>query len=210
MRASRAWAMLLAVALLVSPASAVAADPYTRSYELEASGDYPGAVAALDKLPSEDRKTYYYHLRRGWLLYLAARSWDSIEEYRKAVKLRPGAVEPLLGLMQPQMALRLWLDAKKTGERVIALDPQSYLANSRLAWIHYSLGRFADAEVYYRKVLGAYPGDLEMRAGLGWSLFQQGKRAFAQDEFKAVLRVAPEHASAQEGIVACANPFRRD
>lgn len=210
MSASRAWAVVLGLVLILAPGTALGADPYTRSYELETQGDYAGAVSALDRLPAEARKTYYYHLRRGWLLYLGARSWDSIEEYRKAVKLRPGAVEPLLGMMQPQMALRLWLDAKKTGEKVVAMDPQNYLANSRLAWIHYSLGRYEGAERYYRKVLAGYPGDLEMRAGLGWSLFQQGERSRAQKEFDAVLSVAPEHASAREGLIACANPFRRE
>ena len=133
------------------------------------------------------------------MLYLLGRHWDSIEAYRAAIKLEPKAVEPRLGLMLPEMALLLWLDAIATGKTVVELDPLNYLANSRMAWANYSLGRYAQAERLYRTLLGAYPSDYEMRAGLGWSLLKQGKYGAAASEFDAVLTIVPDYLAAQEG-----------
>ena len=174
-------------------------DRYRDSYAHEAQGKYAEALEDIDGMSSSQRKTYVYQLRRGWLLYLLGRHWDSIEAYRAAIALKPKAVEPRLGLMLPEMALLMWLDAIATGKTVLELDPLNYLANSRMAWANYSLGRYGDVEALYRKLLGAYPSDYEMRAGLGWSLLKQGEYAAALSEFDAVLTIAPDYATAQEG-----------
>lgn len=194
--------LIIAAVVGLGPAIAHADDTqdrYRDSYAHEAQGKYAEALKDIDGLSSTQRKTYVYQLRRGWLLYLLARYWDSIEAYRAAIKLKPSAVEPRLGLMLPEMALLMWLDAIATGKTVLELDPLNYLANSRMAWANYSLGRYGDAEALYRKLVRAYPSDYEMRAGLGWSLLKQGKYSSALAEFDAVLTIAPDYATAQEG-----------
>jgi tetratricopeptide (TPR) repeat protein len=188
--------LALALALALAAGAAGAADPsghYQRSYDLEASGEIERALLALDEVDAAERATYFFRLRRGWLLYLAGRHWDAMEEYRRASRLAPLAVEAQLGLSLPQMALRLWLDARATLEGALALDPRGYLVRSRLAYVDFNLGRFASAERLYRELLIAYPADVEMRVGLAWSLFKQGKVGAAMAEFKAVQRVAPRH-----------------
>jgi len=57
-----------------------------------------------------------------------------------------------------------------------------------------------DAELSYRRVLEAYPADVEMRAGLGWSLLKLGKAEEAARELRLVLEVAPRHVSAKAGL----------
>jgi tetratricopeptide (TPR) repeat protein len=200
MRLNIGW---IALCALLLPGAATAQDSapdlYRRSYAAEAKGDIPSALAALDKVSVHD---YVFALRRGWLLYLAGRHSDSAAAYGEAIQLEPAAVEPRLGAMLPLMALRRWKEAEGHARDVLARAPGDFTAQSRLAFIDYTQGRYADAEAWYRKTLTAYPASVEMRAGLGWSLLKQNKLREAAAEFSKVLAVAPDHASAKEGRAA--------
>lgn len=195
--------LVLAISLLAgSPThAATPADLYSQSYALEAKGEYDAAIRVLDGLPKANQ-TYVYRLRRGWLLYLAGRNFDAMEDYRRASALEPDAIEPLLGLMLPQMALKLWLDTRATGQLVLRHDPHNYTAHARMAWASYSLGRWDEAATHYRHNLALHPADVEMRAGLAWCLLQAGDKLAAAREFRAVLEIAPLHATATAGLAA--------
>jgi tetratricopeptide (TPR) repeat protein len=197
--------MVVAVGLTAGDAVAqdtACAAAFQASNDLEDAGHYREALDALASAPDGARERYVYQLRRAWLLYLAGDHRDAVEAYRGAIAAEPGAVEPRLGLLLPQMALHLWLDAEQTAAEVLELEPGGYLANSRHAWILYNLGRFAEAEAAYRRVLAAYPSDVDMQSGLGWSLLEQGKGAEAIGWFRAVLEVAPRHTTARQGLEA--------
>lgn len=175
-------------------------DLYRQSYALEASYSYESALAQVDRIPAEEADAYLVPLRKGWLLYLLGRYGESVEAYSAAVSANPGAVEARLGLTLPLMALRQWSDAEKACRDVLDKAPGQYLAASRLAYVLYSSGRYGEAEVVYAELVRLYPGDVEMRAGLGWALLKQGKTAGARGHFKWVLHTTPDHASAQEGV----------
>mgnify|MGYP006286921187 CR=1 FL=1 len=194
------------VALLVAQAPPVfaqngeTASAYETSYKREADGKYRQALDALEKASASERTRYIYLLRKGWLLYNSGEYANAIDAYRKAAEAEPKAVEPLAGLMLPQMALRRWKDATQTAQKALRLDPNNYLAKSRYAWALYNLGRFSESEQRYREVLALYPSDADMRSGLGWALLKQGKSEVARKQFERVLEFAPEHASATEGL----------
>ncbi len=193
--------MPVLILLCASAASAdETADAYQISNDLEAAGRYRQALEAMDGVAAADRDEYVYHLRRGWLHYLSGDHRESVASYRQAIAGAPRAVEPHLGLMLPQMALRLWRDAEQTGADALALDPKNYLAGSRRAWALYNLGRFDEAEVAYRRVLELYPSDVDMRGGLGWCLLELGRPVDAATQFRSVLRVAPTDATALQGL----------
>ncbi|MGM0558023.1 MAG: tetratricopeptide repeat protein [Myxococcota bacterium] len=173
---------------------------YSQSYELEARGNYDKALSVLGGVSKDQRATYTYKLRKGWLLYLGGEYSKAIESYEAAVRAEPKAVEPRVGLMLPQMALRNWKDAVETGRKALDIDKDNYLAASRLAWSLYNLGRYDDAERYYRRMIDLYPSDVEMKAGLAWSLLEQGQKSKAAALFEEVLDVAPTHASSLEGV----------
>mgnify|MGYP000438131178 CR=1 FL=1 len=59
-----------------------------------------------------------------------------------------------------------------------------------------------EAEEAYRSVLADWPADADMNAGLGWTLLQQGRKADARKVFEELLRWAPAHASANQGLAA--------
>ena len=46
----------------------------------------------------------------------------------------------------------------------------------------------------------AYPASVEMHAGLGGSLLKRGRYKEARAKFESVLAVAPDYASAKEGM----------
>jgi tetratricopeptide (TPR) repeat protein len=193
--------VLVACAVAAAPArAATVPELYQQSYDQEMFRDAAGALSTLERVPQAEQQTYVFALRRAWLLYLSARYADAVTQYEEAVTRAPKAAEPLLGLSLVQMALRRWVDAEKTLQALLALDPSSYLGLSRLAWTQYSLGRYSAAEATYRRVLALYPSDVEMQAGLGWALSKQDKGAAAKQAFEAVLRVAPRHVSAQDGL----------
>lgn len=173
---------------------------YQQSYEEEAKGNYQEAIFVLMQAGEAGDNTYLYHLRLGWLQYLASKYPDSANSYRKAVISSKDSIEAKLGLMLPLMAQGKWSDAEKVGREILSMDKLSYLATSRLAYIYYNLRQYKDAEVYYRKVLSHYPGDIEMQVGLAWSLLKQDKKESAAKVFDEILRYVPNHVSANTGM----------
>lgn len=173
---------------------------YQRSYDSEALGQYQVALDALAEMPRLEHDTFIYQLRSGWLFYLLGRYESSIESYERAIELAPDAIESRLGLLLPQMALRLWLDAQQTAESILVVDPLNYLARRRLALILFSLGRYDEAEQLYRAVFEQYPSDVEVLSGLAWSLLRQSDEESAAELFGQVLHVSPNQSSAMEGL----------
>lgn len=199
------WITALALLLLLpaAPAAAVPGDRYQESYELEARGQVNEALKALLKLPDREKTTYFYLLREAWLRYLNKDLKLSAAGYKKAAAASPRAIEPLLGLMLPQLALRAWKDAATTARKVLRMDSKNYLARTRLAWALYNLGRHEEARRLYAKILESYPSDLSMQTGLGWSLLKLGKKPEAKRVFMNVIRRSPKNSSAREGLKAC-------
>ena len=173
---------------------------YQQSYEEEARGNYQEAILVLTQAGRAGDNSYLYHLRLGWLQYLASKYTDSVNSYRKAAILGKDSIEAKLGLMLPLMAQGKWSDAEKVAKEILSLEQLSYLANSRLAYIYYNLNQYKEAESYYRKILVYYPGDIEMQAGLAWTLLKQNKREAAEKVFDEILRYVPNHVSANVGM----------
>jgi cytochrome c-type biogenesis protein CcmH/NrfG len=139
-------------------------------------------------------------LRAGWLSYLKGDYRHSVDYYRKAVFLEPGAIEPKLGLTLPLMASKNWKEAGAVARQVLKVDANNYLASSRLAFILFSQGRYGEAEKQYRKVISGYPADIDMKLGLGWTYFRMGQKRKAAAVFREVLMVRKNNTSAQHGM----------
>lgn len=175
---------------------------YQLSYDKEAAGLHQAALAALDCLPGAARVSYIAELRRGWLLYLLGRHVEASDAYARATALAPAAVESRLGRMLPLIADRRYAAAIAEGREILGLDPRNYLASLRLAYVEYAQGDYAAAAAGYAALMAAYPGDIEVKAGLGWALLKLGRGDEAVAQFSEVLAVAPRHAAASEGFLA--------
>lgn len=196
---------LIALTLAGGPALAAddAASRFRASYALEGGGDYPAALAELSQLDAGGPLAYAIHLRRGWLLYLAGRHADAVAAYRAAIDAEPSAVEPVLGVTLPLMALRRWKEAEDAARDALALAPGHYTAASRLAYVLYNSGRHQQAAQVYGTLVELYPADVEMRTGQGWALLKAGDARRGCAAFDQVLAIAPAHTSAAQGAAAC-------
>ncbi len=199
----RAGLMLIIVCrvpLAWGDTSGSVSEHYQKSYLAEARGDYSSALSSMAEIRALGHVDYVTHLRTGWLQYLSEKYDEAIKSYRAALSLESDAIEPRLGLMLSLMAARQWGEALTLGEQVLKKAPGDFTAQSRIAFIHYQQGQYEEAESWYRRALAGYPSNVEMRAGLGWSLLRQEKQEDARKEFERVLQVAPNHASAREGL----------
>ena len=199
----------LLAALLGSPPVAAAADidmeaaqVLQQSYDRESQGKLADSLTTLDTLPSARQSTYIAQLRRGWLLYRLGRYAESVEAYGRAIAAAPKSIEPRLGILLPQQALRRFSDVEAQAKAALTIDPQNYLATLRLAFALYNQNRFADATALYAHLKELYPSDVDVRSGLGWSLLKQGKSADAGRELRELLSIQPRHALAKQGLEA--------
>jgi tetratricopeptide (TPR) repeat protein len=190
----------------IAQADGGAADKYQQSYDSEAVGKTADALSAMDTLPAPQRDGYVAQLRRGWLLYKLGKSSEAIDAYARAIALEPRSVEARVGVLLPAMALRRWPDVEAGAREALKLDAGNYLANLRLAFAVYNQARYAEAAGIYGRLAEAYPSDVDVRAGLGWSLFKMGKGSEAAAELRAVLEIAPRNALAADGLKALGSP----
>ncbi|HEY2733520.1 MAG TPA: tetratricopeptide repeat protein, partial [Polyangiales bacterium] len=145
----------------LSPAAAL----WQKSVAAETAGNFEGALSALTELPPPQRDGYLANFRRGWLLYRAGRYTDAVTAYNAAMLIDPAGIEARVALLVPLMALKKWNDVASAAQEVLKRDPENYLASQRLAYAKFSMQRYPEAELLYRRLVELYPGDVEMRAG---------------------------------------------
>lgn len=202
-RSGMLLAMLLGTLWLQKPhafAGTVGDEALVSSYDFEATGKLKEALAALDALTVERRTSYLGLARRGWLQYRIGLHADSVESYRKAIALSPPAIEPRLGILLPLLALHRWADAEVVAKEVLHMDPASYLATLRLAFIYYNQHRYQESTALYKRLRDLYPSDTDVRSGLAWGLLKAGRPQEAAREFRDLLAINPRLATAREGL----------
>ncbi len=175
---------------------------YDASFQAETNGDYASALNRVLEIIRSDTKNYTATLRAGWLFYMNKQYKSSIKYYKKAGRLQPKAIEPLLGMSLPLMALKEWKSAEIITKKIIKKDPCNYLAVSRLALVLYYEGKYGEAKSNYLKLLQLYPGDIEMKLGLAWTYVKMGQKSRASTLFNRVLTVRKSNLSALAGIDA--------
>ncbi len=176
----------------VSPAKV-----FENSYAKEASGDYQGAINDLVGLNGFD---YHKSLRLGWLYYLSKNYDTSVRYYQQAVKLRPRAVEALLGLCNPLEAQKKTDQLEVTYKKILAIDPMNSKVNYALGNIYYYRKNFTLAEKHFDLVVSLYPFDYYSNLMGGWTKYFLGKKNEAKILFNTVLIISPTDKSAKDGL----------
>ncbi|HPW65567.1 MAG TPA: tetratricopeptide repeat protein [Salinivirgaceae bacterium] len=189
--------MLLVVFGVSSSAQVNPSKVFENSYAKEASGDYQGAINDLVGLNGFD---YHKSLRLGWLYYLSKNFDTSINYYQQAVKLRPKAVEALLGLCNPLEALGKIDQLEATYKKILAIDPMNSKINYALGNIYYYQKNFVLAEKHFDLVIGLYPFDYYSNLMAGWTKYFLDKKNEAKILFNTVLIISPTDSSAKEGL----------
>ena len=124
----------------------------------------------------------------------------SIYYYQQAVKLRPKAVEALLGLCNPLEALSKIDQLEATYKKILAIDPMNSKINYALGNIYYYQKNFILAEKHFDLVIDLYPFDYYSNLMAGWTKYFLDKKNEAKILFNTVLIISPSNKSAKEGL----------
>ena len=203
-RSIRGAALLLLTALMLTASVKgqnnikAMQDAFKSSFSWEFKGNYADAIAALKNVYSED--SYEVNVRLGWLNYLSGSFTEAAAYYRKAIELKPYAIEPKLGLVLPASALGNWDQVTAQYEEILRIDPQNTVASYRMGMIYYGRQEYAKAEKYFEKVINLYPFDYDSNIMFAWTNLKLGKFREAQVLFNKVLILRPDDQSALEGL----------
>jgi len=173
------------------------------SYRMTSSAKYDEAMRPLMEIHDQNPSDYTVNLRLGYLNNLKGDLDASIRFYKSAVKLKPKALEPLLGLIIPLVAKMDYREVVAVGQSALKLDPNNYTCLSKVGYSYYLLGETEKAATYYKKILELYPTDLAIRNGLGWSYLEAGNKDKAKKEFIRILLLSPYNQSALFGYHKC-------
>jgi tetratricopeptide (TPR) repeat protein len=171
---------------------------FAKSIEMEYSGQYPKAIAALTEV--YDEKSYEINLRLGWLNYQAGQHLEATRYYEKAIAIMPYSIEAKMGFVLPSVALGNWEPVIVQYKKILEIDPQNSVVNYRMGLVEYNAKRYAIAYKYFEKVVNLYPFGYDGLLMFAWTNFQLGKPREAKVLFQKVLMIAPVDKSALEGL----------
>lgn len=173
-------------------------ETFKESYSLEADGEYTEALNKIREV--YDEGSYEINARLGWLAYMSGLFTESIAYYQKAISLKPYALEPRFGIVNPHAAIGNWNMVMSQYEKILDIDPQNTLANYRLGMIYYGQEEYEKAARSFEKVINLYPFDYDSLLMYAWCHLQMSKLREAEVLFNKVLLIDPDNASALEGL----------
>jgi tetratricopeptide (TPR) repeat protein len=142
------------------------------------------------------------------LLALRAKALIARGEYAAAesVLTAPAAAAPASDAALELGLLQLYLGRRSEGRRTLQLllmaDPRSPTARdyARAARAARALGRFEDANGYFREAIAAAPNDATINTEWGELFLEKHNRQDAAKSFQAALKAEPDYAPAQRGL----------
>jgi tetratricopeptide (TPR) repeat protein len=171
---------------------------FSKSYALEAKGQYDAAITAIKDVYIEG--SYTMNLRLGWLNYLQNKYELSIFYYQKASIGMPASLEPLWGILNPLVATQKWAEVDKVYLAILKLDPKNSTANYKLGLNYYYRKNYSKAKKYFDVALNAYPFDYSFLIISAWNNYFLGNTAVAKVLFFKVLLIDQNDKSAIEGL----------
>ncbi|MFL5752621.1 MAG: tetratricopeptide repeat protein [Bacteroidia bacterium] len=171
---------------------------FMKNYEFLNKQDYKSAIAVLKEV--YDSTSYELNARLGWLNYAAGLHKESIAYYKRAINLKPKALEPKFGIDYPLAALGNTNQLIEQYQAILMIDPQNTIANYRLGYISYEKKDYPEALKYFGKLVEHYPFGYDGLLMYAWANFRTGKTAEAKALFNKVLWISPGDKSALEGL----------
>ena len=170
--------------------AAVAADPWSESYKLEAAGKYLDAAAQIEPLVKSEE---FAQLRHAWLFYLAGRFDESVAGYRRAQQLNPNSLDAMLGVTLPLMAQWKWKEAAEVTRTVLRHAPWHYIATVRLLTILEAQKQWKPMAEEAARLAERYPSDATAWVYLARAEAASGRAEKARDAYRRVLQIVPGH-----------------
>jgi len=173
-------------------------EAFSRCYSYEKEGKYTEAISELSKI--YDENSYEINLRLGWLTYNAGSYLESIDFYKKAIVLKPYAIEPRYGLISPAVAVGNYNLVEEQYLKILTIDPLNSKANYWMGVIYYNREQYDIALKYLEKVVNLYPFDYDSTIMFAWTHYKMGNLREAKLMFQQALLINPGDDSAQQGL----------
>ena len=171
---------------------------FTKSYIAENQNNYSTAINEMKAIYQSD--DYISNIRLGWLNYLAKQYGESISYYKKAISLKPYAIEAKFGCIKPLSAVENWEKVKEQYLEILKIDPLNTTANYWLGVIYYNRKDYKSATNLFEKVVNLYPLDYDSVIMLAWTRLNSGKNEDAKVLFHQALIIRPSDSSALSGL----------
>lgn len=171
---------------------------FSKSYIAENQKNYTQAIDEMNPVYKED--DYICNIRLGWLNYLAKQYGESITYYRKAIALKPYAIEAKLGCVKPLSAIENWEKVKEQYQEILKIDPLNTTTNYWLGVIHFNRKDYKTATNLFEKVVNLYPLDYDSVIMLAWAKLNNNNHTDAKILFQQALIIRPNDSSALNGL----------
>ena len=171
---------------------------FSKSYIAENQKNYTQAIDEMKPIYKED--DYISNIRMGWLNYMAKQYGESITFYRKAIALKPYAIEAKLGCVKPLSAIENWEKVKEQYQEILNIDPLNTTANYWLGVIYFNRKDYKTATNLFEKVVNLYPLDYDSVIMLAWAKLNNNSHADAKLLFQQALIIRPNDSSALSGL----------
>lgn len=171
---------------------------FSKSYIEENQKNYTKAIEEMKPVYKAD--DYISNIRMGWLNYMAKQYGESITFYRKAIALKPYAIEAKLGCVKPLSAIENWEKVKEQYQEILNIDPLNTTANYWLGVIYFNRKDYKMATNLFEKVVNLYPLDYDSVIMLAWAKLNNNSHTDAKLLFQQALIIRPNDNSALSGL----------
>ncbi|MEK7718262.1 MAG: tetratricopeptide repeat protein [Bacteroidota bacterium] len=171
---------------------------FSKSYIAENQKNYTQAIEEMKPVFKED--DYISNIRLGWLNYMAKQYGESITFYRKAIALKPYAIEAKLGCVKPLSAIENWEKVKEQYQEILKIDPLNTTTNYWLGVIYFNRKDYKTATNLFEKVVNLYPLDYDSVIMLAWAKLNNNNHTDAKLLFQQALIIRPNDSSALSGL----------
>jgi tetratricopeptide (TPR) repeat protein len=174
---------------------------YYNSYGYEKSGNYLDAIKAVQLVYERYPNTYTVNSRLGSLYRLDGKFRNSIEHYKKALKVLPSSISAKLGLQYTHVLSEDYAKTLEIGYQIISVDYYNYYANYRIAYSLAQTGKYDLAEKTINKMLAIYPADVLFLTELGLLQLQLKQLEKSKATLLNVLILDPENVRAKSTLL---------
>ena len=174
---------------------------YYNSYGYEKSGNYLDAIKAVQLVHERYPNTYTVNSRLGSLYRLDGKFRNSIEHYKKALKVLPSSISAKLGLQYTHVLSEDYAKTLEIGYQIISVDYYNYYANYRIAYSLAQTGKYDLAEKTINKMLAIYPADVLFLTELGLLQLQLKQLEKSKATLLNVLILDPENVRAKSTLL---------
>lgn len=188
---------LIALNFISSTVSA-ADSIWKKSHDLEAAGEYEKAADVIkSKVKINDE---YAVLRYASLKYKQGEFNESIEYYKKAIKLNLDSLDAKLGITLPYMAQGRWRQVDLYTSQVLVLSDLNQTAHLRQMMAEEGMKKWTTLNRHSTKLVKSYPEDVELYRYYAYAKSRHGDTNRAKIGYYEVLKRDPDNAEANEYV----------